>query len=196
MDSLIFHGNIDPIDLSKALVAHFTRGNLRAQQFGSDKQIVVQIATTDRPASGGQTAISVTIQRVEDGILVRLGKQAWLGVVASLGTTVLAAFRNPINLLGRLDDLAQDFESLQLNEEVMKVIQSVMQTSNASFDLSDRLKRMVCDFCNTANEVGASHCIACGAPLGDVQPRTCKQCGFVIKLNEKNCPNCGNILMG
>jgi RNase P subunit RPR2 len=195
MDSQIFHGKIDPLDLSKALVAHFTHGNIRAQQFGSGNQIVVQISTTDRPVSGGQTALSVTIQKVEDGVMVKFGQQAWLGVAASLGATALAALRNPLNLLGRLDDLAQDFESIQLTDEVMKVVQSVMQTNNATYELSDRLKRMVCDYCNTANEVGASRCIACGAPLGDVQPRTCKQCGFVVRLNEKNCPNCGSILM-
>ena len=33
-------------------------------------------------------------------------------------------------------------------------------------------------------------CIACGAPLGEVQPSTCANCGFVVQKEEKICPNC------
>ena len=54
MDVRIFHGNLTPNDLGRALFARFNRGNLRAQQFGSGDKAIVQIATAARPFAGGQ----------------------------------------------------------------------------------------------------------------------------------------------
>ncbi len=190
MEQRIFHGQITPSDVAQNLIGHFNRANLMARQYGSDKQVVVQITTPSRPASGGQTALSVFLQSVEDGVSVQVGQQAWMGVAASLGTSALAALRNPLALLGRLDDIAQDIESLQLSEEVWKVIEGYMQSVGAGYQLSERLRRVVCEYCGTANPVGEPHCIACGAPLGISQPRTCASCGFVITSDEKTCPNC------
>jgi len=194
MDQKIFHGSVTPDDFAQSLLAEFNRGNYRVQKIGQNPKTVVQIATTERPSSGGQTAISVTITQVEDGVSIESGKQAWLGVAASLGQTALAAFRNPLSLLGRLDDLAQDIESLKLEEDIWKVIAEVARSTQSSQELSERLRRVECSFCGTANPVGQSNCIACGAPMGNVQPGTCKNCGFVITEGEKYCPNCGNLL--
>ncbi|HEY6074337.1 MAG TPA: zinc ribbon domain-containing protein, partial [Anaerolineales bacterium] len=123
-----------------------------------------------------------------------IGQQAWLGVAASLGTTAFWAIRNPFSLLGRLDDLAQDIENLQLTERVWQTIGTYAQSAGASLALSERLRSIVCDYCGTGNPVGEGSCIACGAPLGKVQPGTCRYCGFVIKLGEVKCPNCGRML--
>jgi hypothetical protein len=190
MEQRIFHGNLTPSEIAQALLARFNHGNLRAQQLGNSQQLVIQIATRQGATSGGQTATTVSIQKVEDGVAIGIGKQDWLGVAASLGATALAAFRNPFNLLGRLDDLAQDIENLQINQQVWETIVEVTRANDASYELSERLRRMVCDYCNTANLVGEPNCISCGAPLGDVQPRTCPNCGFVIKTHEGVCPNC------
>jgi len=190
MDPRIFHGKLTPADISRALYARFNRGNLRAQQVGSGEKIAIQIGTHEAARSGGDTVVTVNLQRVEDGVSVQVGKQAWLGVAASLGATAFSALRNPLSLLGRLDDLAQDIENLQLVDEVWQEIEQVARTAGASFELSERLKRMVCAYCRTANPVGEPACIACGAPLGDVQPRTCLNCGFVVRSNENICPNC------
>jgi len=190
MEQRIYHGNLTPSEMGEALIARFNRGNLRAQQLGDNERLIVQIGTRPGAASGGDTAVSVILQKVEDGVAVQVGKQAWLGVAASLGTTALAAIRNPFNLLGRLDDIAQDIENLQISEQVWQAVGDVARAAGASQELSDRLRRMVCAYCNTANPVGEPNCIACGAPLGDVQPRTCPNCGFVIKSNERVCPNC------
>jgi hypothetical protein len=119
-----------------------------------------------------------------------MGQQTWLGVAASLGITALAALRNPFSLLGRLDDLAQDVESLRLQEQVWQVIDSTARSMGSGFELSERLKRISCLYCNTANPLEESHCIACGAPLGDIQPITCRNCGYVVNKKEKYCPNC------
>lgn len=194
METKFFHGNLTPDDLAQKLVAAFNRGNLRAQKIGTGNQTIVQIATDRYARTGGQTATTVTIQKAVDGISVQVGKQDWVGVAASLGKTAFSAFRNPLALLGRLEDLAQDLESLQLRERIWQTIQELAQTSNASHQLSERLRRLECGYCNTANEIGAPQCIACGAPLGGAQPQTCKHCGFVVTNAESICPNCYNRL--
>jgi len=194
MERRVFHGLISPTDVARALVAHFNRANLAAQQLGEGKNIIVQIASRQRPISGGQTALSVQISEAEDGVIVQLGKQTWFGVAASLGVTALSLFRNPFSLIGRLDDLAQDIENLQLTEEVWGVVENVARMRGATFELSERLRRLVCAYCSTANPVGEPSCIACGAPLGKMQPFTCKNCGFVINKSESTCPNCGQKL--
>ena len=186
----IYHGEINPSDIARDLIAHYNRGSYQVQQIGRDPQIAIQIATHQHSQSGGQTALTITIHRVEDGISVQVGKQAWMGVVASLGVTALQALRNPFALIGRLDDIAQDIESLQLSEEVWEVIERTVRQYGLGKDLSDRLKRYACPYCNTANPPGEGRCIACGAPLGDIQPRTCLNCGFVVRTFERQCPNC------
>lgn len=194
MQPRIYHGTLTPEDIARALLARFNRGTLRAQQFSSDDKTIVQIATRDGARSGGQTALTVTLHKVEDGVAVQVGKQAWLGVAASLGMTAFTALRNPFNLLNRLDDLAQDIENLQLSDEVFETIDSLARTAGAAFELSERLKRVTCLYCSTANPVGEPACIACGAPLGHAQPRTCMNCGFVVTGEESVCPNCGQRL--
>jgi hypothetical protein len=190
MEQRIYHGNLTPSDVSESLIAHFNRGNLRAQQLGNDDRLIVQIGTRPGAMAGGDTTLSVILQKVADGVAVQLGQQAWLGIAASLGTTALSAIRNPFNLLGRLDDLAQDIQNLQINEQVWQAIDDVARLAGASQELSNRLRRAVCPYCRVANPVGEPSCIACGAPLGDVQPRTCPNCGFVLKSSETVCPNC------
>jgi hypothetical protein len=194
MDRRIFHGNIGPNDIARALMAEFNRGNMYAQMVGQPDDMAVQIATRAGALSGGQTALTISIHKVEDGIMIELGRQAWLGLAASLGHTALAALRNPFSLLGRLDDLAQDVENIQLCENVWDVINRTVQASGASYALSERLRKITCDHCGTANPLGEGSCIACGAPLGGVHPTTCQNCGFAVTLEEKRCPNCSQNL--
>jgi hypothetical protein len=194
MDRRIFHGNIKPSDVAQALLSEFNRGNLYAQAIGQPSKMAVQISTRMGAQSGGQTALTITLQATEEGVIVEIGQQAWLGVAASLGQTALSALRNPFALLGRLDDLAQDIENIQLTEKVWKAIDRVVTSAGASHELSERLKRVECDYCHTANLVGAGSCIACGAPLGAVQPVTCSHCGFAVLQIEMICPNCSKSL--
>ena len=194
MEQKIFHGGITPTDVAQALLAEFNHGNLRAQLLGQGDKLAVQISTRPGASSGGQTALTVSIQKFEDGIVAAIGEQDLLGVAASLGTTALWAWRNPFNLIGRLGDVAQDIENLQLHEHVWRVIEECAQALGASKDLSERLRRLECDYCGTANPVGEAACIACGAPMGSAQPGTCPHCGFVLKSGERQCPNCGSNL--
>jgi RNA polymerase subunit RPABC4/transcription elongation factor Spt4 len=190
MQPRIFHGSLTPETLGAQLVAEFDRGGYRAQKFGDSRQVVVQIATRDHPVSGGDTALTITLLKVEDGISIQLGQQSWFGIAASLGKTAFSAWRNPWTLLDRLDDLAQDIEHLRLTEQVWGVIDRAARAQGASFELSERLRRVVCPYCSTANLVGEPSCMACGAPLGTVQPDTCANCGYVVRASDRVCPNC------
>jgi hypothetical protein len=194
MDQRIYHGNITPTDVALSLFAHFNRGNYHVQQIGTGAKIIIQIASTIFASSGGQTALTVTLQAIEDGVTIQMGQQNWLGVAASLGTTAFQVLHNPMALIGRLDDLAQDIESLQLSEDVWKVIEDTATTLGTTHQLSEKLRRLECEYCGTANPVGEPRCIACGAPLGQSQPVTCPKCGFVVSRAEKKCPNCGAAL--
>jgi hypothetical protein len=190
MEQRIFHGELSPADIAEALVAYFNRGNLRTQVVGEKSMLRVQIATRPGAASGGQTALTVQIQSVEDGVMVSVGEQAWLGVAADMGQTVIATLMNPWNLVGRLDDIAQNIENMQMVETVWQVVGKAAQAAGASTQISERLQRLSCEFCNTANPVGQGNCIACGAPLGNLQPHTCLTCGFVVLRAERVCPGC------
>lgn len=194
MDRRIFHGNIEPADIAQALLGEFNHGNMHAQVVGQSKNMAVQISTRMGSQAGGQTALTITIQDTEDGIMVEIGQQAWLGVAASLGQTAISALRNPFSLLGRLDDLAQDIENMQLSDKVWKVIDRTVASVGASHELSDRLRRVVCEHCQTANPVGEGSCSACGAPLGNAHPTACPNCGFAIAQTETACPNCNKKL--
>ena len=190
MERKIFHGNIKPVDVAQALLGEFNRGNLRAQTLGQKDKMIIQVSSRPGAASGGDTAITITIQKLDHGIMVEVGEQTWLGVAASLGVSALAAIRNPFSLLGRLDDIAQDIEHLQLGEKIWEVISKSVRGAGASTELSENLKRVTCDYCLSANPVGEASCIACGAPLGKSQPSTCNHCGYVVTKNTKICPNC------
>lgn len=190
MDRRIFYGNLSPTDIAQAMLAEFNRGNLRAQVLGNSDKLAVQIVTRQGAMSGGQTALTVSLQKIPDGIMVEIGQQAWLGVAASLGHTAVSLLRNPLNLLGRLDDLAQDIENLQLSENVWQVITRSAAAAGASHRLSERLSRLTCEYCGVANPIGEAACIACGAPLGASHPDTCPACGYAVSKDEASCPNC------
>lgn len=190
MERKIFHGKIKPLDVANALLGEFNQGNFRAQTLGQKDRVVVQVSTRPDAMSGGQTAMTVTIQTLDEGIMIELGEQAWLGVAASLGVSALSALKNPFSLLGRLDDIAQDIENLSIRDRAWRVISKAARAAGASAELSENLRRTTCEYCHVANEVGAPSCVACGAPMGLVQPDTCKNCGYVVKVGMKTCPNC------
>jgi hypothetical protein len=194
MDQRIYHGNLKPADIAQSLLAEFNHGNFRAQVVGQTDNLAVQIGTRLGAASGGQTAVTVTLQKAADGVLIQLGQQEWLGTAASLGRTTMAALLNPWSLINRLDDIAQDVENIQLSEHVWQVIDQAARAIGANYQLSDRLSRLTCEYCGTANPVGEAACIACGAPLGKSQPGTCSNCGYVVRPEETKCPNCGHPL--
>ncbi|MFN2274935.1 MAG: zinc ribbon domain-containing protein [Anaerolineales bacterium] len=196
MDEKTFHGPVTPDDFARALVAEFDQGNLVVRQIGRGATKVVQIASAPNATSGGKTAITVQLTTVEDGVHVRVGQQDWFGVAASMGLTALSALRRPAMLLSRLDDMAQDIASLQLSTRIWQTIAATAEALGVSQELSERLRRLTCSYCLTANPVGAPSCVACGAPLGPNQPLACPNCGYIVDTGTRVCPQCSNTLPG
>lgn len=194
MTQKIYHGNITPDDLATALQGDFSRGDLRVARSGDNEKVVLNISTPQSRAAGGNTALGVIVQQHEDGILVNIGDQEWLGIAASFGQTALSALQNPWNLISRLDDIAADVDSLNLPEKVWQAIERFTQSKAATHLISERLRTTTCQYCNAANPVGAAVCVQCGAPLGDVQPGACSNCGMVNKKEARFCANCGTKL--
>ena len=83
MEQQIFHGNISPIDIANQLISEFNQGNLRTQLIGNNDNLTVQISTRQMRRSGGQTALSINIKQITDGVMIQLGQQQWMGVAAS-----------------------------------------------------------------------------------------------------------------
>jgi len=194
IDQRTFHGEITPQDFARALLARFNRGGMRAQQRGRGENLVVQIGTTQGRRSGGSTAMTVHLSKVEDGVHVKLGEQQWIGLAASLGQTALMTLLRPASIIGRLDDVAQDISSLTLADRIMDTLKDTASTLGASYEITERLRRLTCPYCGTANPVGDPSCVACGGPLGYRQPIACDNCGFVSEAGTELCPNCGETL--
>lgn len=195
MKTKVYYGKLKLDEVAQALASFFDRGVLFTQMNLSGNQAFVQIATHPGRRSGGQTSLGIALRQVDDRLEVQVGKQAVLGIAASLGTTALMALRNPLHLLGRLDDLAQDIEHLELDDQVWEVIDRLANEAGASHKLSKRLSRLSCEYCRVANPVGEGRCMACGAPLGGVQPFGCPNCGFAVIASDRECPNCGQLLI-
>ena len=194
MDQRTFHGELTAKDLANALIAKFNQGAMRAQQRGRGKNVVVQIGTSRARRSGGATATTVYLSEVEDGVHVRVGEQQWLGLAASFGKTALMTLLRPSSLISRLDDVAQDISSLTLADRIMDTLKDTAATYGASYKITQRLRRLTCPYCATANPVGDPSCVACGGPLGYRQPIACDNCGFVSEAGTSICINCGEAL--
>lgn len=194
MKTKIYHGELELDEVAQALANFFNRGALAANLRKTGDQAFLQIATRDGRKSGGPTSLGVTLRQVNDRLEVQVGKQSVLGIAASIGATALLALRNPLNLLGRLDDMAQDIEHLELDDQVWEVVERLANDAKASHELSVRLKRMTCEYCTVANPVGEGRCFACGAPLGKSHPYGCPNCGYAVVPTDRNCPNCNHNL--
>ncbi len=190
MASRTFHGALTLQDLTDHLVASFHRGELEVQHFGDDDGVTVQIASRQNRQSGGHTSLTITLQPVQDGVLVKMGQQNWMGVAASLGQTALSVLRNPWSILDRLDDLATDFDIISLEKKAWECIEELVRSRGASHQISENLRNVVCPYCETANDSQAENCSSCGAPLGEAQPIACAKCGFINKAGSKFCGQC------
>ena len=72
MNQRIFHGDFTAQTLAGCLISFFNRGNLRVQILGENPTVLVQIASAEQSTSGGQTALSIFLQNVVDGVAVQM----------------------------------------------------------------------------------------------------------------------------
>ena len=62
METKIYHGEISPNDFAHALIGDFNRGNLRAHQYGQNKEIVVLV--TDTPDEDIERSLQVKLKNL------------------------------------------------------------------------------------------------------------------------------------
>ena len=111
MKTKIYHGKLDRQEVAEALASFFDRGTLTTRISNNGKKSFVLIRTQQSPQSGGSTSLNISLNQMDDRLEVRVGEQSVLGVAASLGKSAWLVLRNPLNLLGRIDDIAQDIEN-------------------------------------------------------------------------------------
>ncbi|MFL5654021.1 MAG: hypothetical protein ACJ8CB_07575 [Ktedonobacteraceae bacterium] len=78
--------------IAQALVLEYQAKGYEAQQFGDVNHVTVQLKkeSTLRAITGLNKALAVSIQRVQDGTLVRVGAQDWVDqiVVGAVGLAI------------------------------------------------------------------------------------------------------------
>jgi len=74
--------NIQPI--AQALVVEYLAQGYKAQQFGDVNQTTVQLKkeTALRTITGFDKALAISFQRVDGGVLVKVGAQDWVDQIA------------------------------------------------------------------------------------------------------------------
>ena len=70
--------------IAQALVLEYQAKGYEAQQFGDRNNVTVQLKqeSTLRTITGFNKALAITMQRVQDGTLVRVGAQDWVDQIA------------------------------------------------------------------------------------------------------------------
>jgi hypothetical protein len=191
MEQRTYRGEITAEGLADALVARFNSGPLMAQKAGDEGHLLVQIATRHWEGRGSQTALSVGIARLDDGVEVTLGQQQWLGPAVELLDTGLKALFRPLALLGEVDDIAASLSTLTLPSQVWEAVEHYVESVGANLGLAERQHLVKCPYCGVGNAVGVGQCSACGAGLSDVQPIYCTQCGKLADPGANYCNRCG-----
>ena len=131
--------------------------------FHDEATISAKITSQTDFGRGSRTSIYVYAKKQNNDLLVTVSDQEWSSIASSLGTTLLSAAINPINLLHRLDDLAVDVQNIQLSDRVKTFVKEFKQHKS---DLAiEEIDRYSCKYCKSKNEPKSTHCRACGAPL-------------------------------
>ncbi|MGO8946708.1 MAG: hypothetical protein ACLQUY_03390 [Ktedonobacterales bacterium] len=75
---------ISIVPIAQALVSEYQAQGYEAQQFGDVNQVTVQLkkATTLRTITGFDKALAISLERVERGVLVKVGAQDWVDQLA------------------------------------------------------------------------------------------------------------------
>jgi len=190
MEQRTYHGDLNPEDIAKALVAQFNQGSTVAHQFSQGERVVVQIGSRDR-RQGVENALTVSLSKTRDGVNVGVGEQRWLDAATDLAQAGLGALFNPVSLISNLGEIVRDVSSFSLPEQVWKTIESYCDSVGAGLGGSLEQSNITCGYCGVLNEPGAPRCIACGAPMGNLQPIHCHVCGLSAPYNAKTCKRCG-----
>lgn len=186
-----YHGELAPEELARALVVRFNEGETRAHWMaGQAGRAVVQIQNRQHEYGDPSTAVTVHISPTKTGITVSVSEQKILGVAADMAKTGVAAWLNPMRLIGELDDIARNVRWLGLRSEVWKAVDEYCRNHGSSRGAGGILANVICPYCGTPNDIGAQNCKACRAPLAEAQPIVCGRCGFLNEPQAELCVNC------
>lgn len=192
VEQRFYHGEIDAVDMARALEMRFTQGDTRAQWMHSEgNRTVVQVQSRRVERGDPNTAVTVHITPTETGVTVSVSEQKWLSVAADLARSGVMGWLNPMRLLGELDDIARNVRWLGLRSEIWEAVDEYCQSRGSGRGAAAALQSVVCPYCGTPNDIGAHTCQACRAPLADVQPVVCARCGYLNEPEGTLCVNCG-----
>ena len=190
-----YHGDLEPKELARALVMRFDGHETRAHWMeGEAGRAVVQIQSRQVERGDPATAVTVHVAPTKTGITVSVSEQRLLSVAADMAKSGVQAWRNPLRLLGELDDIARNVRWLGMRAEVWSAVDEYCRAQGSARGAAGLLMNVVCPYCGTSNDVGAHNCQACSAPLAEAQPVVCGRCGFLNSPDIKVCVNCSAAL--
>lgn len=129
----------------------------------SADEITLRVINDRRLRSGSKISLRIVLHRTTDEVQVDIGDPEWVNIAGSLGATLIGAVINPINLLGRIDDLSVDVINFQLVDRVKQLLTEI---AAAAIEADRRrIERSRCKYCGSRNIDEVSHCASCGAPL-------------------------------
>src|SRR5438270_11276544 len=99
MDARFYNSNDLNIERLATDLEHFFRGQgYQAQQIGNNEQMMVQLkkGSNFEAVIGMQAALTVTIQRTADGVMVAVGRQKWVdkAAVGAVGVVIAPVWRS------------------------------------------------------------------------------------------------------
>jgi predicted RNA-binding Zn-ribbon protein involved in translation (DUF1610 family) len=221
MEQRTYQGTIDLDGLAQYLLDTWDQGDTVAQALEGDEGLIVQVGQR----SGGffsdepQTALTLALEPVSDGLRVTLGEQQWYrdggGQIMVGGLIGFFPFFFTWPLGGGRDEPVDPVLTSQVWESVDRYVQPAGAATGATKQLpqqpgaatgattrlpqqpgattgaTTRLADIACPSCGTANVREAERCRECGTYL---QARACPQCGVANPATANFCMRCGSTL--
>ncbi len=188
-----YQGKIDPVDMAQALATQFEGGDTRAQWVRGERgRAILQVQGRRVDPDDPTVAVTLHITPTESGgAVISMSEQQWWGVAADLAKSGMLTLLNPWNLLGELDDIARNFQRIQLRDEIWQAVETYCRNLGSGGGVAPQAQHVICPYCGTPNPLGTLTCQSCHAPLTKAQPITCPRCGFVNEPHAGRCVNCG-----
>jgi ribosomal protein L40E len=221
MEQRHYRGNIDPNALAQHLLDTWDQGDTVAQALEGEEGTIVQVGQR----SGGffsdepQSALTLALEPVSDGLRVTLGEQQWYrdgdGQIMVGGLIGFFPFFFTWPLGGGRDEPVDPQLSSQVWDSVEGYVQQygavtgatrrlpqqpeaatgattrLPQQPEAATGATIRLAGVYCPSCGTENVSEAQRCRECGTYL---QARACQQCGVSNPATANFCMRCGSSL--
>lgn len=162
-ESRTYHWPARAEDVARALLSKLNDGHLRseARQVGPGQIAVTIFSVEDDRGGQLRRVLSLTLIEREKTVQVTMDDLNVTGSAGDLLGAGLRAARNPLALIGRIDEIAEDIETLQTPKKVWEIIEAYVANAQEPVDESV----VVCPYCRTASPRGTLACPACGASL-------------------------------